>query len=386
MSTPKIALFANTDWYLYNFRINLARRLRDSGCEVLLICPRGPYCDRLRAAGFRHIPFDFSTRSTNPLRELMVILRLVSLLHRERPDLLHNFTIKCVLYGSIASRFVGQIPVVNAVTGLGHIFLDQGWKARLLRPLIKTLYQLVIFRVRGGRVIFQNDEDLEGFASLGCVDRQTARLVRGSGVDCQMFRPAGDRSPAPMPRRIRVLFASRLLREKGVFELIRAARLLKHHGTPVSIDLAGECWPDNPSSLTPADIEAVKCEGVVGFLGHIEEMPALLAGYDIVVLPSYREGTPKVLLEAAAMGKPLIATDVPGCRGVVQNGINGLLVPPKDATALAQAIEVLVCDHELRVAYGRAGRQLMLDRFEESIVLDSTLEIYGELISLPRQS
>jgi glycosyltransferase involved in cell wall biosynthesis len=115
-------------------------------------------------------------------------------------------------------------------------------------------------------------------------------------------------------------------------------------------------------------------------------MPALLAGYDIVVLPSYREGTPKVLLEAAAMGKPLIATDVPGCRGVVQNGINGLLVPPKDATALAQAIEVLVCDHELRVAYGRAGRQLMLDRFEESIVLDSTLEIYGELISLPRQS
>lgn len=383
MIRPKVAMFANTDWYLYNFRLNLARRLQQCGCEVVLISPAGEYRERLVSSGFRHIPFDFSTRSTNPLRELLVLTRLIRLLRQERFDLLHNFTIKPVIYGSVAAWLSNRVPVVNSVTGLGHIFVDPGLKARLLRPLVWCCYWLVFARDEGARVIFQNEEDLQGFVDLGIIRRSAARVIRGSGVNCRRFSPQHSAAREVSPLHVRVLFASRLLREKGIIELIDAARLLHERAVPARVMVAGDYRSENPSSLSAEEVETIRREGVVQLLGHVEDMPGLLAEADIVVLPSYREGTPKILLEAAAMALPLIATDVPGCRGVVRHGINGLLVPARDASALARAIETLVRNRDLRQSYGRAGRKLIKEKFEESLVLDRTLEVYRELASLP---
>jgi glycosyltransferase involved in cell wall biosynthesis len=373
----KILLFANTEWYLYNFRLGLAEALRAQGHQVILLSPPGPYGERLRQLGFDWRPFPFSTRSTNPLAEFNVIRRLVALYRAERPDLLHHFTIKCVLYGSLAARLAGNPPVLNAVTGLGHIFTDPGLKARLLRPLARACYRLAL----GGekrRTIFQNQEDRDYFVNSGLVAAAGSHLIRGSGGSGDKFRPAKLRREEGDPPV--VLFASRLLREKGVFELLAAARASTAAGSTFRLLIAGDLYPENPSSLTPADLETLRGTPGVEYLGHVDDMPALLARTDIVVLPSYREGTPRILVEAAAAGKPIVATDIAGCRGVVEDGVNGLLVPVRDVPALADALRKVLADAELRERFGRAGRRIFEAGFSEELVLSRTLAVYRELL------
>lgn len=372
----KILLFANTDWYLYNFRLGLAEALRGQGHDLVLLSPPGPYGERLRELGYDWRPFPFSTRSTNPFAELGVIRRLVALYRAERPELCHHFTIKCVLYGSIAARLAGNPPVVNAVTGLGHIFTDPGLKARLLRPVVRAIYRRVL-NGKGHRTIFQNSDDRDYFVNSGLVAADTVHLIRGSGVSGEKFRPSaggGEQGP-PV-----VLFASRLMREKGVYELLSAVRSLNDSGCPLRLLIAGDLYPENPSSLTPADLESLRTTPGVEYLGHVDDMPALLARADIVVLPSYREGTPRVLVEAAAAGKPIVATDIAGCRGLVEDGVNGLLVPVKDADALAAALRRLAEDADLRERFGWAGRQIFEAGFSEELVLGKTLAVYRELL------
>lgn len=376
---PKVLLFANTDWYLYNFRRSLAERLRNEGWQVVLISPPGAYGPKLEALGFRWLPFDFSTGGTNPLAELDVLRRLIALYRDERPDLVHHFTIKCVLYGSLSARMAGSIPVVNAITGLGHIFTDSGFKANLLRPLVKGLYRFVLGASRS-RVIFQNEDDLNFFVTNRLVAQGKSRLIRGSGVNCTRFSPTirpAELSAVPL----KILFASRMLREKGIFELLQAARIVKQSGVKVAFLFAGDIYPGNPSSLTASEIAAIKAEEIVTYLGHVDDMLSLLRQADIVVLPSYREGTPRILIEAAAMAIPIVATDIAGCRGLVQDGVNGLLVPVRDAQALAEALLRLISDRELRLTMGVAGREIVLNEFDEKIVLDKTFAVYQEISS-----
>jgi glycosyltransferase involved in cell wall biosynthesis len=379
ISNKKIVFFANTDWYLYNFILSLLNAFKEKGWEVVAISPKGNYSERLVAMGIRWISFDFSTKSMNPLKELSVLLRLVRLFKEERPSIIHNFTIKCVLYGSIAAKFTGGIPVVNAVTGLGYIFTDKGFKVSLVRPLIERFYKYA-FTMNNIRVIFQNEDDRSFFVKSGLVDKDKTIVIRGSGVDCEWFKPVHNEGGAK-ERPVQVLFASRMIREKGVYELIEAARILKKEGVPVEFLFAGGRYPENPSSLTADDIENIKKEGVVQYLGHVDDMPQLISESDIVALPSsYREGTPRILIEAAAMEKPVVATDIPGCRGLVKNEVNGILVPVNNVNALVNAIRKLVENNELRVVMGRKGREIVKEEFDESIIVENTLNVYKELI------
>lgn len=381
MPKQKILLFANTDWYLYNFRRSLAERLRTDGHQVVLVSPPGAYGPRLIELGFRWIPVDFATGGTNPLAELAVLSRICRLYQTEKPDLCHHFTIKCVLYGSIAARFARVPGVVNAVTGMGHIFTDPGLKARLLRPLVRGLYRFALGR-QGSRVIFQNDEDRSYFVANKLVRQESTALVRGSGVDCRTYRPSdrlpvtSDQSPISGQAPVTVLFASRLLREKGIFELLDAARVMKAAGEPVKFIFAGDIYPGNPSSLTADDLAAIRAEGMVDYRGHVDDMLPLLAESDIVVLPSYREGTPRILIEAAAMAKPIVATDIAGCRGLVVHEENGLLVPIKTVQPLVEALATLIHDPQLRQRMGEEGRRIVLEEFDEDIVISRTLAVY----------
>ena len=375
MNGPKALLFANTDWYLYNFRRSLVEAVAASGWRPVLVSPPGEYGPRLRGMGFDWRALPFSVGGTNPVAEAGLLRRLVALYRQERPALAHHFTIKCVLYGSLAARAAGGVRVVNAVTGLGHVFTDEGVKARGLRPVVRGLYRAALHR-EAGRVVFQNQEDLEAFVGAGLVPRHLTRLIRGSGVDCERFRPNG-RSQGNGP--VRILFASRLLREKGIYELLTAFRALRERGLDAQLIVAGDRYPGNPSSLDADEVEALTQTPDIEYRGHVEDMPALIGASDMVVLPSYREGTPRVLIEAAAMARPIVATDIAGCAGLVQDGVNGLTVPVRDVGALADAMARLAGDGDLRSAMGRRGREIVLAEFDERVVIRKTLDVYREI-------
>ncbi len=368
----KIVLFANTDWYLYNFRLPLAQALRAEGHEVVLVSPHGKYAERLSRAGFRVVRFPLVRRRLNPLAEIITVLRLALLYRRERPALVHHFTVKCVIHGSIAARLAGVGAVVNALAGLGHIFAARDAQARALRAVVKFVLR---FAMRRTQVVFQNPDDCRAFLKAGLVAEKNCHLIRGSGVDVHRFKPKAARVSSRSTRR--VLLASRLLRSKGVIEYVEAARLVRRELPQALFLLAGEPDEGNPDSIPRELVASWREQQNVEALGQCEEMDELIGRCDLVVLPtSYGEGVPRILVEAAACGKALVATDHPGCREIVIHGSNGLLVPPRDADALAEAIATLLVDDERRTEMGRRSRELACREYSQERVNEDTIRVY----------
>jgi glycosyltransferase involved in cell wall biosynthesis len=375
----KIVLFANTDWYLYNFRRSLILALHKEGYDVLLVSPPGPYGDRLRDLGVRWQSVPLDRRSLNPLREIDFLRRFAQLLRAERPQLIHGFTIKCAVYGSLAARLANVPARVNAVAGLGYVFTSNDTRARMLRPLVRGLLRLALGG-RAARLILQNPDDVAMFEQVKLVDRSRIRLIAGSGVDCSRFQAASANRPTEP---LRVLLAARLLWDKGIAEYIAAARQLLADGRAIRFLMAGTPDPGNPAAISSAEIQEWVDEGLVDWLGHVDDMPALFASVDMVVLPSYREGLPKSLIEAAACALPLVTTDVPGCREVVTDQVDGLLIPARDAAALADAIAILQDEPALAKRLGLAARTKALAEFDEQIVIKRTMDVYQELLGEP---
>jgi glycosyltransferase involved in cell wall biosynthesis len=297
------------------------------------------------------------------------------LVRAEKADLVHSFTIKCVVYGGLAARFAGAARV-NAVAGMGYIIISDKPLALMLRPVVWALVRLALGGLRT-RLILQNIDDAALFLKTGIASAANIRLIPGSGVDCTRFPP-----PAESVRRgpLRVVLAARMLWDKGVREFVEAARTLKSQGRALRFQLAGAPDPGNPASIPELVLRDWQATGLVEWLGHVDDMPGLLASADIVVLPSYREGLPKSLIEAAACARPLITTDVPGCRAVVTDGVDGLLVPVRDALALAQAIACLQDDPSFARRLGEAARVKALAEYDECRIVAGTLDVYSELL------
>jgi glycosyltransferase involved in cell wall biosynthesis len=270
---------------------------------------------------------------------------------------------------------------VSAITGLGYVFINPAIKARLLRPLVRSLMRFALGGERA-RVILQNRDDVAFFGAARLVADDQIRLIEGSGVDCARFASRAPATTVGPQTSFRVLLVGRMLWDKGVRELVEAARSLKAEGRDIEFVLAGGGDPGNPASIPEDELRGWQAEGLVTWLGHVDEgMPGLLHSADVVVLPSYREGLPKTLIEAAACGKPLITTDVPGCREVVQDQVDGLLIPVRDAPALARGIARLQDDPILAMRLGQAARSKALERFDERIILSKTLSVYVEISS-----
>lgn len=373
----KVLLFANTDWYLFNFRLSLARTLRDAGHDVFLVSPDGLYGEKLRELGFRWEAAPMVRRSLNPLREYALVQWLRRLIEREHVDLVHGFTIKAAVYGSIAGRLAGIRARVNAVAGMGYVFTSNSPRALVLRPVIRRLFRYALDG-DGARLILQNPDDVAMFAQARLVKADRVRLIPGSGVDCSRFTPLEE--GARQAGTFRVVLAARLLWDKGVAEYVEASRLLRARGLAVEFLLAGDPDPGNPAAVPEHVIRGWVDEGLVRWLGHVRDMPGLFHSVDAVVLPSYREGLPKGLVEAAACALPLVTTDVPGCREVVTHGEDGLLIPVKNAPALADAIAQLEEDPALCRRLGEAARRKALLQFDERSVIKRTLDVYRELI------
>jgi glycosyltransferase involved in cell wall biosynthesis len=373
----KVILFANTDWYLYNFRLALALTLRRSGIDVLLVSPPGPYGERLRQLGLRWIAAPLQRRSLSPLSELRTLAWLHGLFRREQPDLVHGFTIKCAVYASVAASLSGVPACVAAITGLGYIFSSRDARARLLRPLVRGLMRQALSG-RRRRLVLQNADDVALFVSAALADATQIRLIPSSGVDLARFRPAVRDTTQRRP--LCVLLAARLLWDKGVAEYAAAAQLLRSQGRDIRFLLAGAPDPGNPAAVDEASIAQWRSDAGIEWLGHVDDMAALFHQADVAVLPSYREGLPKSLIEAAACALALVTTDVPGCRDVVRDGVNGLLVPARDAAALAQAIARLDDDRELLARLGAAARAHAVAEYDVHAVNARTLAVYRELV------
>jgi glycosyltransferase involved in cell wall biosynthesis len=374
----KFVFYANTDWYLYNFRLSTAQRLQADGHDVVMLSPPGPFGGRFAARGFRWITLPMDRASLNPMREAMTLKHLVRVLRREKPDLLHNFTVKCAVYGGMAARLAGVPATVNAVAGMGYVFTSNSVKARCLRPLVQAMMRGSLDH-RRSLLILQNPDDAEIFRRSRLVAEDRIHVIRSSGVDTSRFRPS---SMSGRDGRLRVLLAARLLWEKGIGEYVEAARRLKAQGRDIEFVLAGAPDHGNPRSVRSEEVQRWAEEGVITWLGHVEDMPALLSTIDVMALPSYyREGVPKSLIEGAAAGLALITTDQPGCREVVtRHGTDGLVVPPRNPDALAALIARLDDDRELLARLGAKAREKALGEFDERMVIQRTLDVYERLL------
>lgn len=367
----RVAIVINTAWNIWNFRRSLVKALQAAGHEVLAIAPPDAYSQRLETElGCRFVPILMENKGTNPLQDAALTRRFYQLYKREQPDVVLHYTIKPNIYGTLAARLAG-IPSVNNVSGLGTVFIVKNLVSKVALGLYKFAFRFP------KRVFFQNGDDRQLFVSNGLVEAAKTDLLPGSGVDIQRFRPAaGFQRNAPFV----FLMIARVLYEKGVEEYFEAARLVREAVPGTRVQLLGGIDESGGVGVKRALFEQWLAAGHVEYLGTSDNVAELLARADCVVLPSYREGTPKTLLEAAAMGKPIVTTDVPGCRETVVDGRNGLLCQVRDAADLAaKMLQILrLSDAEL-AQMGRAGRQLAETKFDEQIVLDKYLAVVSEV-------
>jgi len=370
----KILFLVTEDWYFWSHRLDFARAVRDAGMQVLVATRVENHGRRIEAEGFTLLPVGLRRGSRHPWRELASILELVRLYRRERPDLVHHVAMKPMLYGSIAARLARVPAVVNAFAGLGYAFTAGGKDTRIIGRMIGWMLRWALM-LPNSVILFQNEEDRAGMIHRGIVRAGQSRIIRGAGVDTTLFAP----SPLPDGEPV-VILASRLLWDKGVGEFVEAARMLKEQGVMARCVLAGHIDEDNPARISESQLREWQGQGAIEWWGRRDDMPKVLASASVVVLPSYREGLPKVLLEAAACGRPIVATDVPGCREIVRNGENGLLVLPRDTKALAGAIATLAQDRAMRVRMGARGREIVMREFSSQQVAGETLAVYRELL------
>ncbi len=376
---PRLLYLVSEDWYFVSHRLALAVAAKAAGFDVVVATRVDRQGDKIRDAGLRLIPIDFTRAGLHPLRELRSLYELISLYLREAPDLVHNVSVKPVIYGTLAARCAGTKGIVNAIMGLGWVFSSDSAKARTLRPIVRSALRLALSGP-GTRTIVQNADDLAQIISQRLAPPEYVRLIRGSGVDPSKYPTQAPPSGIPL-----VVLPARLIAPKGVGEFMQAAAILKAEGINARFALVGRPDAGNPTAIPRRAIDAYVDAGHVEYWGWREDMPQVLGAASIVCLPTfYGEGLPKALLEAAAAARAIVATDVPGCREIVRPGENGWLVSPRDAHALAASLREAISQPELCARYGAAGRRIVESEFSLEAIIKDTLAVYHELVSAPR--
>ena len=371
MTNKKLLYVVDTDWFFISHRLALAVAAKERGYTVVVVAYDTGKAQIIRDAGIKFIHAEVVRKGLNPLKELSIARELFRIYKSERPDIVHHITLKMIIAGSLAARLAGVKATVNAVTGLGHFFIDprKKWMVNLLfSPIFKTIRTST-----GLKYIFQNKDDEAVFISHGWTRQGSSVLIKGSGVDLEEYQAL----PEPETLPIRISCGTRLLRDKGIYEFAEAARLLKNRfGNRIECILAGRVIIENPTSIRTDEIEKWVSEGILTYSGFQTDMYDFLGKCHINVLPSYREGLPRSLIEACSVGRAIVTTDVPGCKDVVTHGLNGFLVPPRNSEKLADAIGLLVEDKGLRESMARESRRKAEEEFDVRIVIRDTLGVY----------
>lgn len=370
MSEKRLLLSINASWNIVNFRLGLIRALRARGYEVAALAPPDRYSPAIEAAGIDYHPIEMDKKGVSPVGDLRLLRRYHHILGRIRPDVYLGFTAKPNIWGSLAAQARG-VPVINNVAGLGTAFIRTGFLTRLVKILYRQAFR------RSHVVFFQNDDDLAAFVREGLVTAAQARRLPGSGIDLAHFSPIERQEGQP----ITFLLVGRLLRDKGVGEYVAAARRVRKAFPDARFQLLGPLDSENRTAIGRAEVDQWVKEGLIDYLGESDDVRPFIAAADCIVLPSYREGLPRTLLEGAAMARPLIATDVPGCRAMVEHGANGLLCAARDADSLGEAmVEMAAMTPADRERFGRAGRAMVERHYSEETVARLYIEAIEEVL------
>lgn len=371
----RILFVVNDADFFISHRLPLAKAAQSDGCEVHVATPESANLTTINKMGFISHRIPMSRRSGRPWEEIGTLWALYRLYRTTLPDLVHHVTIKPIIYGSMMARIAGVPAVVNAVTGLGHIFVAKGLISAFIRAMVRSLYRIALGHKKQV-VIFQNPDDQSLFLRNHLLSNARSVLIKGSGVDMEKFYPLPEPTGTPL-----VILASRMLWNKGVGEFVQVAQSSQNSGIKARFVLIGDSDPGNPAAVPTNQLEIWNNSGVIEWWRRRSDMPKVFAQSNIVCLPSfYREGVPKVLIEAAASGRPIVTTDMPGCREIVRHEENGLLVPVRNVEKLAAAIRRLIENPELRMRMGAKGREIAVAEFSIKKVISETLAVYKDLL------
>jgi glycosyltransferase involved in cell wall biosynthesis len=358
-----IAVVANTGWNIVNFRLGLINALIAKGYKVIAIAPADEYSSKIISTGCHYIPLKrLERKGTNPFKDFRLLLELYNIYRKESVDIALQFTIKPNIYGSLAASFA-KVKTICTVTGLGYSFLNNNLVSKLARRLYKFAFK------KANLVAFQNNDDRNLFTSEKLVKNQKTVIIRGSGINCEKFKPL---PKSDLSTSFVFLFVGRLLYDKGVIEYLKAAEIVKDQFPEITFQILGSLDNDNPSCISLEILEDYQRKGIVTYLGTSDDVKDKIRNSDTVVLPSYREGLPRVMLEAISMAKPVITTDTAGCRDTVVDNVTGFLVPVKNIDKLADAmIKMINLPDSERVRMGKNGRELALEQFDEKAVIEN---------------
>lgn len=375
----KILYLITVDWFFCSHFLERAKAARKAGYKVTVVTHVTDRCCTALKNDFNLVEWRIARRGIRPWRELKAIIQLYSIYKQEAPTLVHHIALKPIVYGTLIARLTGIRHIVNAPVGLGFAFASRSMFALVVRPVVRLALRFFL-NPSQSCVIFENEDDLGSAVKGGLARRDASLLIRGAGVDPDAFQnqcePAGP---------IRVVMIARMLWDKGVREFVTAARLARERGVDADWVLVGAPDPDNLSSIRIEQLRQWHADGAITWLGHRDDIADILASSHIAVLPSYREGLPKSLLEAMAAGRPVVTTNVPGCRSLVMERQTGLLVPPRDAQAIVDAVVRLIADPQTRRRYGHAGRQRVIEQFSTAVVEKATLDLYAAMLNAQDQ-
>ena len=343
-----IVISSNTSWFIYNFRLNLLKELASQGYTVIVVAPKDNYSSKLEKFGFKYYEIKINSKGVNPFVDIRLLYSFYKLYKRISPDVILHNTIKPNIYGSIAAGILG-IPVISNITGLGTVFIHN----KISSKIAKILYKLALYIPR--TVFYQNADDRRVFIESNLVEKEKTDLLPGSGIDTEEFKPINKKFKKRDT--IRFLFIGRLLRDKGLVEYVEASKKLSN-SMNVECSVLGSFYSQNPSAISEDDMNRWESDGCINYIGDSNDVKSVMAEYDCIVLPSYREGLSRVLLETASMAKPIITTNVPGCKEVVDHGVNGYLCKPRNINDLVSKMELMInLSDEKRKIMGENGRK-----------------------------
>jgi len=381
----KIAFLSHIDLKLFRFPLMI--ELANRNWKVFAISPESKYSSKFLEYGIKHISYNIKRRSFNPFFELKSILEIYRVLKISKPSILHTFMIKPNIYGTIAGKLAKVPVIINAVTGLGSFYSENNLKFKFIRGLMNLFHGSAF--LFSDYIIFQNFDDLKYFYGLGLIKKTKATVIKGSGIDTKQFSFHSIQSKTleqlrkelNLNSKIIILMIARIIKHKGIMEYCRAAQIIKsYYGHSVEFLLVGDFDRGNPFCIDKDKFYYFIQKNIIKFLDQRDNIKELIALCDVFVLPSYREGIPRTLIEAALMGKPIVTTNAIGCKEVVDHGRNGFLIPKKDSNALAEAIEILIKNKKLREKFGKYSRQKAIKEFDKNIVIEKTISLYKKLI------
>lgn len=372
-----ILIVANCFWYVYNFRLDLIKLLKNEGYKIIVIAPTDEYKNLVKEYVDEIKEWNLTRGSINPFLEIRSILQLIYLYKKFSPNLIHNFTIKPCLYGGLAGRIIRQRKIISHITGIGPSFFGYSKAIRILSYILKPIYKFSF--QKNAKIIFHNESDKDIFLAKKICKAESSYIIQGSGVDTQKFKNNKIKKEYFKP--IQILFPARIIREKGFTELFETCLILWEEGYVFKLNIAGEIDLENKSTLTRKEIIDISINKNVNFHGKVLDMKKIYSKTDIVVLPSWREGLSKSLIEASSMSLPIITTDVPGCKEIIENERSGIIVPLKNKFLLKKAIKELIQNPQLGINYGKKAREIVKNKFEASYINKKIIDLYKRVLS-----